>query len=85
MLPMAVQLSGALHILTRAYHANNAINAFNTGKGLSSLENTHFFHRYLLHDRGCRNHAENAINPLYSPRAISRKRSSGYAPSAARA
>lgn len=42
MLPMAVQLSGALHILTRAYHANNAIIAFIAEKGLSSLENTHF-------------------------------------------
>ena len=59
---MLVQLTGTYHILSRAYHANNAINAFNAVKGLSSLENTHFLPRYLLHDGGCKNHAENAIN-----------------------
>ena len=82
---MFVHLTGACHILPRAYHANNAISAFNAVKGLSALENTHFLPRYLLHDRRCNNVAENAINPSYSPRAISRKRSSGYAPSAAMA
>ena len=82
---MLVQLTGTYHILTCAYHANNAINAFTAGKRLSALEYTHFLPQHLLHDRGCRNHAENAINPCYSPRAISIKRSSDYAPSAAMA
>ena len=52
----------SVSILLPAYHANNAINVLNIGMGLSALDNTHFLRWYLLHDRGCKNHAENAIN-----------------------